>query len=368
MTKPHIGQFIDSMDPGGAEEVVINLSRELVNRGYPVTVFHFGNPWLRSRIAEQGLTGYELSLDHYKSTLTLPLFINGLRKVLKQNSVDILHAHLLGAILAGALAARFAGIPAIGTIHDSYSLYESRLHPIYLALASRAGARLVAVADTMQKEVVELSRLKPFAVSRIYNGISLEKFAAAERDSTANGPVVVTTVARAVAVKRLDLLLRMAAAIDTDIDYLFRIVGDGPLLDELKAQAKSLGVADRVEFLGHRDDVEKILAESDIYALVSDSEGLSVSLLESMASGLPSVVTDVGGNRELVADGESGLIASPGNALELTEKVTSLIENAERRKQFGAEARRRVETQFSIVAMTDAYVRLMTHTAVQHAG
>lgn len=365
--KPHIAQFIDSMDPGGAEEVVVNLSRGMVDRGYPVTIFHFGNPSLQARIAQEGFSFCELGNQYYKSILTLPMFVVRFCRILREHKIDVLHAHLLGAIFAGAFSARLARIPFIGTIHDTYSLHESSLHPKYLAWASKSGGRLVVVADSMQREVAKSCGLKTCAVDRIYNGIRLERFCSSDRPRDRDTIVQVVTVARAVAVKRLDLLLEVIARIEPDLEFRLVVVGDGPLLSGLQDKAVELQVDNKVKFLGHRTDVPKILANSDIYTLVSDSEGLSMSLLESMAAGLPSVVTDVGGNGELVSDSESGYVAPAGDVEALSKYLTLLINSSRQRRDFGEIARQRAEASFSVAAMTESYIKLIGIGSPRHA-
>jgi len=357
--KPRIAQFIDSMDPGGAEEILLNLASGFVEDGYPVTIFHFGNQWLVRRLEHAGLDHVILNARFYKSSLMLPLFILTFGRILKHRKVDVLHAHLLGAIFAGALAARLCGMSSIGTIHDTYSLYEARLHTRYLAWAHKVGCQLVVVAESMREEVAELCSLKVDAIKRIYNGISLVQVRPIASSDSQDDTVRLVTVARAVAIKRIDLLLEAIAAIETDVPFQLNVVGDGPELPELKEIARALNLNKRVRFLGHQSAVASILTDSDIFVLVSDSEGLSVSLLESMAAGLPSVVTDVGGNSELVEDGESGFVVPAGDVAAIVGRLNLLIADRARRTRFGTAALARARNKFSMKAMQENYTKIV---------
>lgn len=361
----HVGQFIDSMDPGGAECVVLNLARELPKHEIQVTVFHFGNPWLTEQLESAGLDSVVLSARYYKSIIKLPVFLSRFRTILKDYDVRVLHSHLLGGIFAGSVAARLAGIPSLGTIHDVYSLKESGMNVRYLCWAQKFGCELIAVSDAMCEEVTNSYGLRP--MKRIYNGIAVDQYEAVCRNETASDVVRVITVARAVPIKRLDVLLNAIALLDTGLAFELVIVGDGPLLANLRRQADELGVGKLVRFLGHRDDVPGLLKESDIYTQVSDSEGLSISILEGMAAGLPAVVTDVGGNKELVSDGTTGFIVPPGDVQAVSRQLSELIERTGKRRDFGRAAQARARQTFAIETMCRNYAKTMREASKQYA-
>lgn len=355
----HIGQFIDSMDPGGAEEVVTNLSSALVDSGVNVTVFHFGNEWLRAATEEAGLNTIELDRENYKSISRILLFVWYFRRILKEHKIDVLHSHLLGAVFSGALSARAAGIGAVGTVHDTYSLEESRKAPWLLRLAAYAGSKIVVVADAMQQRVTELTHISRDRLIRIYNGITTD---VPQRQLTQAkaAEVKLICVARLVSLKRHDLLIDALYSLNTSVAPRLLLVGDGPERDSLEAQATRLGLRERISFLGHRSDVKSLLADSDIYVLVSDTEGLSVSVLESMAAGLPAVVTDVGGNCELVQNGKSGYVVAPGAVSDIAAALNDLCGSANKRESYGLSARKKIEADFSLSAMLKSYLNVFS--------
>jgi len=204
-------------------------------------------------------------------------------------------------------------------------------------------------------------------MNRIYNGIDIDLYAARSESTTSSEVVRIITVARAVPIKRLDVLLSAIASLDPGLLFELVIVGDGPLLGDLQRQADELGVGNSVRFLGHRDDVPRLLSESDIYTQVSDSEGLSISVLESMAAGLPAVITDVGGNKELVKDGTTGFIVQPGDVQAVSQRLSKLIEGPGKRVDFGRAAQAKARQTFTIGTMCQNYAKTMRIASERNA-
>jgi glycosyltransferase involved in cell wall biosynthesis len=136
------------------------------------------------------------------------------------------------------------------------------------------------------------------------------------------------------------------------------IAGDGELRAELERQARSLGVASRVRFLGTRRDPLDLLAAFDVFVLPSVVEGMSNAVLEAMARALPVVATDVGGNPEIVGDGETGFIVPPADPAALAAALGKLLQAPELAREMGAAGRRRVEQRYRVGHMVAAVERL----------
>ena len=126
------------------------------------------------------------------------------------------------------------------------------------------------------------------------------------------------------------------------------------------------GQSDAISLLGRIDDVSRILPALDVFVLVSDYEGLSNAIMEAQSFGIPVVVTDVGGNREIAVDGQIGFLVAPGESGPFADRVRSLLADPERRSSMGAEARRWISTEFSpgrmIRATASVYRELLTHS------
>ncbi|MGH8595830.1 MAG: glycosyltransferase, partial [Gammaproteobacteria bacterium] len=175
-----------------------------------------------------------------------------------------------------------------------------------------------------------------------------------------SGVVRIGTVGRLQQVKDQATLLRafaaLCAALPTDRSRLrLLIVGDGPLLGDLRALAISLGIADAVWFPGALDTIPEVLRAMDIFVLPSLNEGISNTLLEAMASGLPVVATAVGGNLELVEDGVCGRFFQPGDHLGLAQLLAEYAADPASRGDHGRAARNAVLNKFSLEAMVASY-------------
>jgi L-malate glycosyltransferase len=160
-------------------------------------------------------------------------------------------------------------------------------------------------------------------------------------------------------VKNYPTLLHAAARLAPRFPGLeFVLAGDGPLRRELVKMAQTLGLQDRVRFLGDRGDIPAVLASLDVSVLPSFSESLSNSVLESMAAGLPVVASRVGGNKELVRDGETGYLVAPNDEIALSEALERLLSDPQLRSAFGRRAREVARVEFGLPRMIEQYQNL----------
>jgi glycosyltransferase involved in cell wall biosynthesis len=168
-----------------------------------------------------------------------------------------------------------------------------------------------------------------------------------------------------ISVARLDpikdqasLLRAVRRIVDKVPDFKLELVGEGAERPRLERLRDELGLRAHVLLSGHCDDVALRLARADVFFLTSLSEGLPLSLLEAMASALPVIATDVGGNREVVVQGETGLLVPAGSAEEVAEAALSLVREPHRAGALGLAGRARVESLFSLEGMIARYERL----------
>jgi glycosyltransferase involved in cell wall biosynthesis len=210
------------------------------------------------------------------------------------------------------------------------------------SLASRAAA-IVCVSRherdlALRQGVAESGRLR-----LIHNGV--HDVQPDLRASPAAGPIRLVSVARFQAPKDHDTLLGALTAIRSR-GWQMDLVGDGPLLVRARSLAASLGIAERVHFLGYQPNPERVLARAQVFVLSSRSEGLPRSVLEAMRAGLPVVASRVGGVPEAVSDGVSGMLVAPGRPAELAEALCRLLDDYSLRTRLGFEARRAYEDRF----------------------
>ena len=175
----------------------------------------------------------------------------------------------------------------------------------------------------------------------------------------AAGVPVVAMVARFEPQKDYACLLRALAGVAGP--WRAVLVGDGPTRPAAEALARELGIAERVSFLGSRDDVAGILASAHVFALATRWEGLPITILEAMRAGLPVVASDVGGVSEAVLEGENGFVVPSGDPDRLGNRIDQLCAGAALRNRMGATSRRRFEAEFTLE-------RMLTATAAVYDG
>jgi glycosyltransferase involved in cell wall biosynthesis len=163
------------------------------------------------------------------------------------------------------------------------------------------------------------------------------------------GSHVVSTVGRLTAIKDHRLFLEAARLVaGGDPTSLFLIVGDGELRHDLEQAARANGIADRTRFLGWRRDLATVYGATDVFLLTSRNEGTPVALIEALAAGVPGVSTDVGGVRDVIEEGVSGLLAPPGDASTLASHVASLLQDPARARDMGERRRAAVVNRYHI--------------------
>jgi sugar transferase (PEP-CTERM/EpsH1 system associated) len=232
--------------------------------------------------------------------------------------------------------------------------------------------RYVALSRHIQDYLQSSIGVPADAIAQIYNGVDTARYSrtvglrAPIMGSPFNEPGawLIGTVGRLAAVKNQAGLIRAVASACSARERLrLVIVGDGPLLGELREVARAEGVADRTWFAGSRDDVAQVLAGLDVFALPSLAEGISNTLLEAMATGLPVVATRVGGNTELVTHDVSGILVPSGSSAAIADAMLGYLTNPARARRHGVAARATVEARFSLERMVADYAALYESVA-----
>lgn len=362
---PTIGHFIDSHDAGGAETLVIELCRRMSSRGHAAEVYHFGNPWLEEACRDQGVPCLRAPCHrYYTSAATLPLFCLAFARFLRFRRIVVLHSHLFGAVTSASFSTFVARIPHVGTLHDTYTVEERKSRIAYLTLAAKLGTRLVAVSGQMKGYYDGLGGYGPGVVQVISNGVDLERYG--RRSARSCFPelqldvedVVFICVGRLEEIKGHHDLVAAFAGVRARARGVLIIVGEGPRRTEIERQVEELGLVSSVRVLGQRNDVPALLGVADCFVLPSYSEGLSCSIIEAMASGLPVVATDVGGNRELVVEGVNGFLVPPHDPGRLANRMMSLALDAQARHRCAEASRTAAMRRYSLESMIDKYVAL----------
>lgn len=298
-----------------------------------------------------------------------------LARALEAHRIEVVHAHQYTPFFYAALAKLLGRnkVRLILTEHGRH--FPDIVRPLRRTVNRLLLDRLAdAVNACCAFSAAGLSRVDGFAAGRIEiieNGIDLARYRAVadraglrEKLGLAANRRYLAVVARFHPVKDHATLLRAFAAVAharPDIDLL--LVGDGPLRADLERFVSELGIAARVRFLGVRSDVSAILQAVDLFALTSVSEAASLTLLEAMASGLAVVVTDVGGNPEIVRDGREGLLAPRGDFSAVAAALLRLLDDPALAAAMGVAGRLRVEEHYRLEGTVAAYARLYDRLA-----
>jgi glycosyltransferase involved in cell wall biosynthesis len=344
---------------GGAQSYVAALLPTLV-RDFDVTVAAYGPGPLREAAAASGVRF--IPLRHVRRPISPLRDLAGLVelvRLLRRERPDILHASSSKAGVLGRLAAVIAGVPIrIFTVHgwafSAHSGTASRLYRWADRMMRPLTTVTICVSDRERARGLEAHTCNPEATTVIPNAIDVPAAPRAGHDR--ERPLIVT-VGRLAPPKDFLTLLRGLALLPPG-SFEAVIVGEGPDRARLEAEIQTLGIADRVHLAGERRDVPELLAGANVFVLSSASEGMPVSVLESMAAGLPVVGSRVGGIPELVIDGETGLLVEPGNPDQLAAALARLLAEPELRRQLGDAGRERARTRFALDPFRRAHVEL----------
>jgi glycosyltransferase involved in cell wall biosynthesis len=345
----------------GAEVLVTEIIRRLGSRLDPIVICLDGIGQLGERLLAQGVPVLALGR---RPGVDLPLS-RRLARELGRRRIDVVHAHQYTPFFYSALAKlQLRRRPhLIFTEHGRHypDVVSARRRMANRVLLSRMADEITGVC---QFSATSLAGVDGFGGRRIHvieNGIdipAMKPHRAATRARLGLDPhrQYVICVARFHPVKDHDTLLRafsIAARAHPDTDLL--LVGTGPLDQALERQAAALDIQSRVRFLGVRNDVPALLSAADVFAMTSVSEAASLTLLEAMAAALPVVVTDVGGNPEIVRDGVDGALVPRGDAVAAARALQALLADPAARASMGAAARRRVCEHYRLETTVQNY-------------
>jgi len=307
-----------------------------------------------SLVDELNKMGVETQIVRMETLRNLNIFswmrtINRLIQIIQGRKIDLIHSNGSRPTIYGGIAARLTKIPLIWHVRiaDSDRLLDK--------LLARLAVRIIVVSKAVGRRFNWLKD-KENKVAVIYNGIDLEKFNPAvngkkirkEFHLSLDTPLV-GIVGRLDWYKGHQYFLQAAKKVAEAIpDTHFLIVGDGEYRKRLENLRKKLGLNENVVFTGNREDIPQILADIDIFALSSVSEGFGRSAAEAMACAKPVVATKVGSLPELVDDGITGSLVLPKNSNALAEAIITLLQNKEKAQRMGHAGRKRVEKMFSL--------------------
>ena len=386
-TTPTILHTIDTTGPGGAETVFLDIAQHLHMPGYQTLALIKGPGWVRDQLVARNIP-YQILKPH--GFLSLPYYWQVFR-LIKKHNVRLAYAHLLGSALTFSLLGLLTRLPAIGVLHGQVDVNPNeRFVPIKRWLMKHGLRKVVAVSQRLATSMIDRGVFTEQQVAVIHNGIDTSRYHSTKTGAlkaSLNLPeaaLLVGSLGNIRPAKDYANLLNAAAiVIEQQPQAHFVIAGHQkePLMSALNQQAETLGIADHIHFIGFIDSTADFLAELDVFALSSSSEGFSIATIEAMASGIPVVATRCGGPEEIIRADVDGALVPVGKLAALALKIGEALQPTPELAGQTASAHSRVEATFSLQAMLKHYKHLglpycgqdatqmkHPHEAVQESG
>lgn len=363
--RPRLAHVVNSLDPGGAERLVVEMAKAS-SADFEVFVFCLDGPgaWA-GRLREAGVPVYGLwrqpGLD-----LSVPV---RLAAQFRRLGIDIVHAHQYSAWFYAALSRLMHAAPRL-VFEEHGRFYPEANKPlrrlVNAILVRRLTHAVVAVSRDVQRRLVRYEGLDGEGIEVIHNGVAETPpvDAASRRQARlALGlgvdDFVVGTVGRFDPVKNLRMLVAAMAVVAPEVPNLKGLlIGAGPDWEDIRGRVADAGLSKRILMTGHRDEARVLVAAMDLFVLSSLSEGTSLALLEAMAAGVAVLVTDVGGNPEVVLDNVTGWVIPSGDEAALAAAIRCAARDPEACRRMGDAGRLRFEEEFTLEAMIGKYRKL----------
>ena len=366
---PLIAHVVHRFDVGGMENGLATLINHMPEGRYRHAVICLQDfTEFRQRIRRTDVSFLALDRRPGKDLRLYPRLWRALRRL----NPDLVHTRNLSA-LEGQVVAALAGVRA--RVHgehgrDVFDLHGRNVKYNLLRRAVRPFVhRYTTVSKDLERWLVDTVGVEPSRITQIYNGVDTARFRPRPLDRRNIGPpgfagdgqIVIGSVGRMAEVKDFPALVRafllLLESEPTLRDRIrLAILGDGPARDPCRSLLKAAGAEALAWLPGERRDVPTLMQSFDIFALPSLGEGISNTILEAMACGLPVVATRVGGNPELVEEGITGILVPAENPGALADALAAYVAEPERRRAAGERARHRIEARFSIEAMVASYL------------
>lgn len=350
-------ELVPNLNIGGAQKVAVDISIELAKRGHKVflvSLFAPKNNHLTDALQESNVQVLGLNKKPGPDfSMILKLF-----KILNKLNVDVIHTHTDALKYSLLPKLIFRKIVGIHTIHTKPS-FENRGVKKYISKIAYTLCNFtpVVIAKAMMDEFKSVH--PKINAEYIINGIELPKVSAKIIEKQKNKKPQFINVAGMRPAKNQKMLIDVFSQLCAhypDVELI--MVGDGPLLSNLKKITNTMKLSKNIRFLGYRKDVLNLLYNSHLFCLTSTREGVPLSVIEAMATGNVVIASNVGGIPDLIDNGISGILIEPNNKSKMLRCMQKLVENSEYRLKL-AEAGVFRSRQFSIVKTVDSYERLM---------
>ena len=349
--------IVRNLNDGGMERVVADLARTADPGVFDLHVMTLGQFGRFAREAGPNTTLHRPPPMTRLSLIRPAALAGAVRRI----APDVVHAHS-GTWYKTARASRLAGVPVVYTEHGRH-FPDPWSHRYLDRRAARITDRVVAVSRVLGDYLVAHLGVAPEKIEVVPNGIDVRqldaRLAAVGVPARGDDRIVFGTVGRIERVKGYDVLLAALAQWPADAPRATMLIaGEGSERSTLEALARRLDLGDRVRFVGWVEEPERFYQLLDAFVLSSRSEGTSISLLEAMAAGRPPIVTDVGGNGDVLGDELREWVVRPGDPADLAAKMAAMARSAELRRRLGAAARARILASYDLSRTAERYAEV----------
>lgn len=357
MEKPRMVHIVQSLQTGGAENLLVNLAVNCKDK-FDITVisqYKESKLPLEKRLLDNGIKIIFLN----KKVGFDPGSIIALYKALNKIKPDIVHTHLHAAIYAVPWYIFHKKAVKVHTVHSVASMELGAIHRIVQGFAYRfLGVVPVAISPSVKESIVKQYKIRTRKVPVILNGIDVSRYNVPCGGENVSRPFTIINVASFSKWKNQMLLLNSFYNVTLKHPNTRLVfVGEGPEKAEVERAAHKLGIADKTLFAGLTSEVERYLSGADVFVLSSAFEGLPLSILEAYAAGLPVISTKVGGVQDILADGVNGFLVPPNDEAAMTNAILKVYENPELRDKMSG-TNRAAAQGFDIKRIADQYTKL----------
>ena len=300
-----------------------------------------------------------------------------LSKEIRHQKINILHSYFEGSDIWGTLLAKLAGIPVVISSKRDMGFSKNKKILIAYRFINPFVTKIISVSEAVKHQVHIQEKANLEKIITIYNGVNTNKFYKTNRKDALKNELklnvsspIVGVLANIRPIKGIEYFIYAASKVVKQFPQA-RFIITGSCIpgqvniayyDKLKSLVRKLKLENNFFFLGGRSNIPDILSIMDVSVLPSLSEGFSNTVIESMAAGIPLVVTDVGGNSEAVVHGKTGFVVPPQNSDKLADAISILLNNGDLAKSMGEAGRMRAEKIFSIETMIDKIENLYIST------
>lgn len=346
---------------GGVTSYCLTLAEALKERGHRVYIASSGGELL-FKFIEKGINFVPVPLKT-KKELSPKIVFSALKlfRTIKENKIDIVHSNSRTTQVLGCMLESYTGVTHIYTCHG---FFKRRLHR---RIFPCWGKKVIAISEQVKEHLIRDFKVNADDIRVIHNGIDVKRF---EQNSLfdkhqakinlgfGRGPVV-GIIARLSDVKgHIYLIEAMKQVLEKVPSVQLLIIGEGKMKEALANRVKILGIEDSVYFLPAVSDTRPLLQLMDIFCMPSLEEGLGLSLMEAMASGLAVIGSDIGGIKTLIRDGFNGLLVPPQDISGLSLAISALLEDERKRSLLAQEAREFIWHNFSREKMAEETERV----------